>query len=79
MYSADQKAQKILGYIKRVFRYQNNQTVLTLYRALVRPLLEYGAQFWSPIRQVDVERLEMVQAQATQLVPSIRHKGYWWD
>ena len=74
--AAEQKAQKILGYIKRVFRYRNKQTVLALYRALVRPLLKYGAQFWSPIRQVDVERLEKVQARATKLVPSIRHKGY---
>ena len=73
--AAEQKAQKILGYIKRVFRYRNKQTVLALYRALVRPLLEYGAH-WSPIRRVDVERLEKVQARATKLVPLIRHKGY---
>ena len=44
-------------------------------RALVRPLLEFGAQFWSPIRRVDAERLEKVQARATKLVPSIRNKG----
>ena len=69
MYSA----QKILGYIKRVFHYRNK---LALYRALVRPLLEYGAQFWSLIRLVDVDRLEKVQARATKLVPSICHKGY---
>ena len=74
--AAEQKAQKILGYVKRVFRYRNKQTVLALYRALVRPLLEDGAQFWSPIRRVDVERLEKVQARATKLVPSIRHHGY---
>ena len=40
--------------------------------ALVGP----RSQFWSPIRRVDVERLEKVQARATKLVPSIRHKGY---
>ena len=74
--AAEQKAQKILGYIKRVFRYRNKQTVLALYRALVRPLLKYGAQFWSPFRGVDVEHLEKVQARATKLVPSICHKGY---
>ena len=55
---------------------RNKQTVLALYRALVRPLLEYGAQFWSPIRRIDVVRLEKVLAPATKLVPSIRHKGY---
>ena len=72
----EQKAQKILGFIKRVFRYRNKRTVLAFYKALVRPLLEYSAQFWSPVRRIDVEQLEKVQARATKLVPSIRHKGY---
>ena len=74
--ATEQNAQNILGYIKQVFHYRNKQTVLALYRALVRPLLEYSVQFWSPIRRVDVERLEKVQARVTKLVPSIRHKGY---
>ena len=74
--AAGQRVKKILGSIKRMFRYRNKQTVLAWYRALVRPLLEYRAQFWSPIRWVDVESLEKVLARATQLVPSIRHKGY---
>ena len=29
--------------------------MLDLNRALARPLHEYGAQFWSPIRRVDEE------------------------
>ena len=62
--------------IKRVFRYRNKQTVLALHRALVRALLEYGAQFWFQIRRVDMERLEKVKARGTKLVPSIRHMGY---
>lgn len=66
----------MLGYIKRVFRYRNKRTVLALYGAMVRPLLEYAAQFWSPTKRADVERLERVQARATKLVPSIRNKGY---
>ena len=74
--AAEQKAHKMLGYIKRVFRYRNARTVLALYRALVRPLLEYAAPFWSPTKREDVARLERVQARATKLVPSIRNKGY---
>ena len=44
--------------------------------ALVWPLLEYGAQFWSPGASRDVERLEKVQARANKLVPLIRYNGY---
>ena len=39
--AAEQKPQKILGYITRVFHYRNKHTVLALYKTLVRPLLEY--------------------------------------
>ena len=74
--TTEQNAQKILGYIKWVFHNRNKETELALYRALVRPLLEFGAQFWSPVRLLDVECLEKVKARATKLVLSIRHKGY---
>ena len=74
--AAEKKAQKLLGYIRRQFRYRNAQTVLTMYRALVRPLLEYAVQFWSPTLQQDIKRLEKVQARATKLVPALRNWSY---
>ena len=43
-------------------------------RALVGPLLEYGAKFWSQTKQLEIKRLEKVQAPTTELVPSIQHK-----
>ena len=73
---AEKRANKILGYIKRQFSYRNRETVLTLYNSLVRPLLEYAVQFWSPTLRQDVKRLERVQARATKLIPEIRGKGY---
>ena len=50
--------------------------MLDLYRALVRPLHEYGVQFWSPIKRAHVEHLEKIQARTTKLISSFRHKGY---
>ncbi|KAG0417085.1 hypothetical protein EQH57_1038, partial [Dictyocoela roeselum] len=49
--------------------------ILTLYNTLVRPLLEYAVQCWSPTLVQDIERLERVQARATKMITSIRHKG----
>ena len=74
--AVEKKAQKILGYIKRQFTTRKEETILTLYKALVRPHLEYAAQFWSPSQRKDIERLERVQARATKLIPSIRHISY---
>ena len=72
----EKKAQKLIGYIKRQFRYRNKEMVLQLYTSLVRPHLEYAVQFWSPSLRKDIDRLEAVQARATKLVPSIRQFGY---
>lgn len=72
----EKRCHKILGYINRQFRYRDKQTVLTLYNSLVRPLLEYAVQFWTPTLRQDIQRLERVQARATKLVPEIRNKGY---
>jgi len=72
----EKKAQRLLGYIKRQFRYRNKEIVLSLYNSLVRPHLEYAVQFWSPSLRMDVQRLERVQRRATKLIPSIRHMDY---
>lgn len=72
----EKKAQKLLGYISRQFRYREKKVVLTLYNALVRPHLEYAVQFWAPTLVQDIERLERVQARATKMIPSLRFKGY---
>ena len=76
MHSRGAKGTKDPGLYKRVFCYRNKGTVLSLYKALVRPLPEYGAQFWSLVRRINVEHLEKGQARVTKLVPSICHKEY---
>ena len=70
------KANKILGTIRRNFSFIDNCIFNHLYKALVRPHLEYGQAVWSPrlIRQSKV--IENVQRRATKLVPTIKHLSY---
>jgi hypothetical protein len=72
----EKKANKVLGYIGRQFKSRDKEIILTLYNTLVRPLLEYAVQFWSPTLIQDIKRLEKVQARATKMISSIRHMGY---
>ena len=72
----EKKCNRLLGYIRRQFHYKNKDIVITLYKALVRPYLDYAVQFWCPSYRRDIDRLERVQARATKMIPEIRGLSY---
>ncbi|KAK3877173.1 hypothetical protein Pcinc_018090 [Petrolisthes cinctipes] len=65
-----------LGIIRRNFSVLNKDIVVPLYLSLVRPILDYGAQAWSPYLLQDIRTLERVQRRATRLVPELSNLPY---
>ena len=65
------KANSIMGIIRRTFTCLDKETFLLLYKALVRPHLEYDNTFWSPYKIKDITAIENVQRRTTKLVPSL--------
>lgn len=70
------KANKILGIIRRTFHYLDKHMLVTLFKSLVRPHLEYGNVAWSPFYKKDVLTLEKVQRRATKLLPFLADRSY---
>ena len=70
------KAYSMLAFIGQDIEYKNWQVMLQLYRALVRPHLEYCVQFWLPHYQKDVDDLERVQQRFTRVVPGLEGNSY---
>ncbi|GAB0191783.1 hypothetical protein GRJ2_001643600 [Grus japonensis] len=58
---AAQKANPVLGCIKRGATIRLREGILPLYSALVRPHLQYYIQLWGPQYRRDMELLERVQ------------------
>ena len=74
--AAINKANRVLGVIRRSFKYIDRDVILTLYKALVRPHLEYANTVWCPKLKRITKSLESVQRRATRMVPDIAHLTY---
>ena len=56
--------------------YKEKQLIVPLYKAIVRPHLEYCIQAWRPYRKKDIDKLERIQQRATKMIPELRDLSY---
>lgn len=69
-------ANKILGIIYRTYDDKSLCNIVSLYKSLVRPHLEYCIQAWKPFLQKDIDKMENVQRRATRMITEIKHFSY---
>ena len=60
------KANKIVGFLKRNVGPGNKEVFSRLYKALVIPILEYAVPLWSPCLQKNIDALERVQRRSSK-------------
>ena len=70
------KANQVLGLIKRNFKYLDDKNLIKLYKALVRPHLEYGQSVWSPFLKKHKRSIENIQRRTTKLIHFLKNLTY---
>ena len=56
--------------------YKENSLIVLLFKAIVRPHLEYCIQAYNPHLRKDIYMLEKIQRRATKLIPGLRYLRY---
>ena len=75
MYACN-KAMKVLSMIKRTIRFKDTRVMLSLYKSLVRPYVEYCISAWNPHYKKDKELIEKVQRRFTKMINNMEGKSY---
>ena len=69
-------ANRVLCMTRRTFTCRDEQTIIQLYKSLVRPHLEYCVQAWRPYLSQDIEMLEKVQRRAIKMIYGFSDLSY---
>ena len=70
------KVNRIIGLIKRKFKFIDKDLFLTLYKSLIRSHLDYGNLIFYPNKKKYKHVLENGERRATRLVPELRGLSY---
>ena len=69
-------ANRTLGLIKRTIKSRSKDIIVKLYKAFVRPKLEYCIQAWRPFLRKDMDSKERVQRRATRIITECKGLSY---
>ena len=70
------KANEIMGFIRRTFAFLDKYNFNLLCKSLVRPHIEYSNIAQSPFRNADINLIQNVEKRATRVIPEIDKLDY---
>ena len=69
-------ANKLVGIIRRLFMFLDEETFVLLYKSLVRSHFDYAMAVWSPHLVKYINAIECVQRRATKMFPTLKNLAY---
>ena len=52
------KANRLLGLVKRTFSYMDRDTFLIIYKSIIKPIIDYGDSVWNPSLKKHIQMIE---------------------
>ena len=74
--SVAKKCSRLCGWILRTFSTRSKSVLLTLFKSIVLPHLDYGSQLWSPYKVKNINALEKVQRVFTKHIDGMHDLPY---
>ena len=75
--SISSKARQKAAWVLSVFYTRSPTVMLTLYKSMVRSLLEFCSPLWNPVKITDIQELESVQKTFTSKIYGCKELNYW--
>jgi len=70
------KANRLLGQIRRSFVSRNKKVLMPIYKNIIRPMVEYGSTIWSPWKRKSIDLIAGVQRRFTKLIDNMKNLSY---
>ena len=71
------KCKQDISQILRTFNTRKKLPMLTLWKTLIAPKIDYCSQLWSPTKIGEMQELESLQRTFTSKIKDTEHLGYW--
>ena len=72
-----QSAKNMCSWILRTFQSRSREVMLTLWKSMVLPILDYCSQLWSPSKAGQIQMIEEIQKSFTRKIKSNSREDYW--
>jgi hypothetical protein len=69
--AAAKKAMQVIGRIRRCFTCYDKETMTLIYKAYVRPVMEFAVPAWRPWAKKNIEVLEAVQKRMVRMISGL--------
>ena len=69
-------ASRLTGWAMRTFRRRSKATMMTIWKCLIQPKIDYCSQLWSPSDQASIARLESLLRDFTRMISGMEDIDY---